>query len=217
MAHYDGMREVHEREDRSKPQDPAEYAAQELEDCYWIKRGTTAKAETEKIIREAYAEQAAELKARKQDYLTNERQRSHLANVEIPRLQQWVNDLQSDMFINCVYCGHRYGPREDTPVAMADVLKAHIEKCPEHPLSHSRAELEALREKLPKTADGVPVMPGMVVHFHNSTATVRKVCDGGEYGYTVETEDVDGPQGWVPLRDCYSTREAAEAERNSAE
>jgi len=22
----------------------------------------------------------------------------------------WVNDLQSDMYVNCVYCGHRYGP-----------------------------------------------------------------------------------------------------------
>ncbi len=44
-------------------------------------------------------------------------------------------------------CGHRYGPREDTPVAMADVLKEHIEQCPEHPLSEAKREIEWLREE----------------------------------------------------------------------
>jgi DNA-directed RNA polymerase subunit RPC12/RpoP len=50
-------------------------------------------------------------------------------------LRQWVDDLQSGMYINCVYCGYRYGPKENTPVTMADILKEHMEKCPEHPLS----------------------------------------------------------------------------------
>ena len=63
---------------------------------------------------------------------------------EYSRFKAWVNDLQSGMYINCVYCGHRYGPREDTPVAMADVLKAHIEQCPEHPLSKARARIADL-------------------------------------------------------------------------
>lgn len=57
------------------------------------------------------------------------------------QLTQWVSDCQSGMYINCVYCGHRYGPQEDTPVAMADVLREHIEKCPKHPLSEARAKL----------------------------------------------------------------------------
>jgi hypothetical protein len=65
---------------------------------------------------------------------------------EIERLQQWVNDLHSDMYINCVYCGHRYGPEEDTPVAMADVLKIHIEQCPKHPLSAAKKEIERLNK-----------------------------------------------------------------------
>ena len=60
---------------------------------------------------------------------------------ENERLTNWVNDLQSGMYINCVYCGHRYGPSKDTPVAMADVLKAHIEKCPKHPMSALRSQL----------------------------------------------------------------------------
>lgn len=52
---------------------------------------------------------------------------------ELARLRQWVNDLQAGCYINCVYCGHRYGPDTEVPASMADVLKAHIEQCPEHP------------------------------------------------------------------------------------
>ena len=70
-----------------------------------------------------------------------------LRDAEVERLTKWVNDLQSGMFINCVYCGHRYGPKEDTPVAMADVLKAHIEKCPKHPMSALKSEVERLTKE----------------------------------------------------------------------
>ncbi len=61
------------------------------------------------------------------------------------RLQEWVNDLQADKYINCVYCGHRYGPDTEVPAAMADVLKEHIESCPKHPMSALKAERTALR------------------------------------------------------------------------
>jgi hypothetical protein len=64
------------------------------------------------------------------------------------RLKTWVADLQSGMYVNCVYCGHRYGPGETTPVSMADALKAHIEVCPEHPLSHEKAAREAAESAL---------------------------------------------------------------------
>jgi hypothetical protein len=63
---------------------------------------------------------------------------------ECDRLQKWVDDLQSGMYVNCVYCGHRYGPCETTPVSMADALKAHVEQCPKHPLFEARQAL--LRE-----------------------------------------------------------------------
>jgi hypothetical protein len=46
--------------------------------------------------------------------------------VENERLMQWVDDLQSGMYVNCVYCGHRYGPQESTPVTVADALKQYI-------------------------------------------------------------------------------------------
>ena len=72
------------------------------------------------------------------------------AIAEIERLRGHVNDLQSGMYINCVYCGHRYGPDPGTPVAMADVLKAHIEECPKHPLLHAKAEIERLRKEVKK-------------------------------------------------------------------
>ncbi len=65
---------------------------------------------------------------------------------EVSRYREWVNDLQSGMYVNCVYCGHRYGPSEETPVSMADVLKEHIEHCPEHPMSKLKAENERIRQ-----------------------------------------------------------------------
>ena len=52
---------------------------------------------------------------------------------ECDRFRRWINDLQSGMYVNCVYCGHRYGPADETPVSMADALKAHVEECPERP------------------------------------------------------------------------------------
>ena len=64
---------------------------------------------------------------------------------EAERHQIWVNDLQSGMYINCAYCGHRYGPENKVPASMADVLKEHIEKCPEHPMSKLRAELKQVK------------------------------------------------------------------------
>ena len=67
---------------------------------------------------------------------------------ENKKLLQWVADLQSGMYVNCVYCGHRYGTQKDTPVSMAEVLKQHIEQCPQHPLSQARAEIALLTARI---------------------------------------------------------------------
>lgn len=67
---------------------------------------------------------------------------------DVERYKSWVNDLHSGMYINCVYCGHQYGPKDRVSMAMADVLKEHIEKCPKHPMSLLRAENERLEEDL---------------------------------------------------------------------
>lgn len=65
---------------------------------------------------------------------------------ENERLQQWVNDLQAGRYVNCVYCGHRHGPEDEVPVAMADALKDHIAACPQHPLSAAEADARGLAE-----------------------------------------------------------------------
>lgn len=70
----------------------------------------------------------------------------HEAAEEIERLEIWVNDLQSGMYVNCVYCGHRYGPGETTPVSMADALKAHIEQCSKHPMATLKLQNNLLRD-----------------------------------------------------------------------
>lgn len=64
---------------------------------------------------------------------------------ENDRLRAWVADLQSGQYVNCVYCGHRYGPGETTPVSVADALKAHVATCAEHPLAKLKVVLEAVR------------------------------------------------------------------------
>lgn len=53
----------------------------------------------------------------------------------IHELEQWVADLQSGMYVNCVYCGYRYGPNPETSTSLADVLKAHVQQCPKHPMA----------------------------------------------------------------------------------
>lgn len=72
------------------------------------------------------------------------------ARNERDKLETWVNDLQSGMYINCVNCGHRYGPK--VPATMADVLKEHIEQCPEHPMSALKAERDLMGRQLDKSA-----------------------------------------------------------------
>lgn len=61
---------------------------------------------------------------------------------EIDRLKAWISDLQSGMYVNCVYCGHRYGPNPGTPITMAEILRRHVEQCPEHPMSKLKHALE---------------------------------------------------------------------------
>ena len=103
--------------------------------------GTT---ESERIISELRAEIAQWQK----DYAENEAQRSHLANELIPQLEQWISDLQSGMYVNCVYCGHRYGPKDSVPTTMADALKKHVEQCLKHPMSALRSQLADLQTTL---------------------------------------------------------------------
>jgi len=67
---------------------------------------------------------------------------------EVRRYRRWVADLQSGMFINCVYCGHRYGPAESVGVSMQDVLKKHVQQCSEHPMSALKRNNERLLDAI---------------------------------------------------------------------
>jgi hypothetical protein len=73
---------------------------------------------------------------------------------ENKRLEGWIDDLQSGMFINCVYCGHRYGPKDNTAVAMRKQLYEHISKCPKHPLSKAQAEIAKLQKRIVELGGG---------------------------------------------------------------
>ena len=63
---------------------------------------------------------------------------------KIGRLEKWIDDLQSDMFINCVYCGHQYGPNDEVGPSMRDALKAHVEQCRSHPMYELKNRIEVL-------------------------------------------------------------------------
>ena len=78
------------------------------------------------------------------------------AEAEVARLQAWVSDLQAGTYINCVYCGHRYGPddvaAESIPRAeatgkpsMAEALRQHVATCPRHPMAALEARLRTIR------------------------------------------------------------------------
>lgn len=82
------------------------------------------------------------------DMLQSVIDRGIVVEAERDKLQQWVHDLQAGMYINCVYCGHRYGPDDEVPATMAQALKEHVEQCPKHPMSSLRVERDRLREAL---------------------------------------------------------------------
>ncbi len=71
------------------------------------------------------------------------------AQAEIEQLNKWVDDCQSSMYINCVYCGHRYGPDDgDHLNSMRDALREHVAKCPKHPMSSLLTQRDKLADAL---------------------------------------------------------------------
>lgn len=103
---------------------------------------------------------------------------------ERDRLKQHVADLQSGMYINCVYCGHRYGPADSTPVSKAEMLKVHIMECPEHPMSELKASLEL--EKLYRMNSWIREMT--LERFLNGVRVLWNI-DEREYLACINAED----------------------------
>jgi hypothetical protein len=61
---------------------------------------------------------------------------------ELERKRKWIEDLQNKGFVNCVYCGCRFGPAETTAPVLSDVLKRHMEECSKHPMSDLKKRLD---------------------------------------------------------------------------
>lgn len=66
----------------------------------------------------------------------------------------------------------------------------------------------AIIDKLETTADGVPVIPGMVVWFESAIGTIWH-CKATQFVYDT-LDEILTPWGWISLDKCYSTREAVE-------
>ena len=82
----------------------------------------------------------------------------------------WVSDLQSGMYINCVYCGHRYGPQDKVPSTMADALKAHIEVCEKHPMRAIKKERDLTLAQLKTMRDAAAELITLLKDFHYTKA-----------------------------------------------
>ncbi len=113
---------------------------------------------------------------------------------EADRLHRWISDLQRGIYVNCVYCGHRYGPEDEVPTSMADVLKEHIEHCPEHPMSKLKQEFAQLQEQL-KYAEGAMEIEAFDarqlrqdVELLAAQATIMREALKAAYGIIIEFE-----------------------------
>jgi DNA-directed RNA polymerase subunit RPC12/RpoP len=100
--------------------------------------------------------------------------REEFLEEEIRRLRGLVKDLQSGMYINCVYCGHRYGPQDEVQVSMAEALKRHVEQCPAHPMSKLKRENELLRNAISAIPEG-DIILRLILEAENKTVPPKPV------------------------------------------
>ena len=102
---------------------------------------------------------------------------------------------------------------------MENDIRGYLRTLPPHVASRQAARLlsdaadeierlQAIIDKLPKTADGVPIVPGMIAWCHHCGITRAELI--GEFGVTIE-----GPTVWCDgMADAdglYGTRKAADA------
>jgi hypothetical protein len=71
--------------------------------------------------------------------------------------------------------------------------------------------LRAIVAKLPKTADGAPVVPGMTLFYIHPKGKVYSVLIGFDLDETWVNYAANGDRARLGIGDCYSTRAAAEA------
>lgn len=98
--------------------------------------------------------------------------------------------------------------------AMAHLRRFRPDGVPPPPSDDIIERLLAVVERLPRTADGVPVVPGMNLYsrrvdYDFGCIAIRVEPESDE----IECRDVRGVEFDLPARECYSTRAAAEAAR----
>jgi hypothetical protein len=72
------------------------------------------------------------------------------------------------------------------------------------------AEIERLHEALPRTKDGVAVVPGMKLWYRHPKGKVYERQGAHMFDETFHY-DTEGNRVWIGVEDCYSSREAAES------
>lgn len=87
-------------------------------------------------------------------------------NDEIEALNAWIADLQSGLYVNCIYCGHRYAP--GVPAARDVALYSHITQCKKHPLSKALARVAELEQQQYEWAEIINSLACMVINGPNS-------------------------------------------------
>jgi len=92
-----------------------------------------------------------------------------VAEAHAAELERWVDDLQSGMYVNCVYCGHRYGPDTETP--MRSTLEAHIALCPKHPLSAMKQRAEQAEAHNKELIDALKASRAEMIRRSNAVNT----------------------------------------------
>ena len=104
---------------------------------------------------------------------------AHIDELERERdeARAWVNDLHSGMYVNCVYCGLRYGPTDKTAPTMTEQLTAHVEVCPKHPLSAAKKRTAALEGALEPFVRALNAAEGSYPGMPDEMSVMRKSFD----------------------------------------
>lgn len=99
-------------------------------------------------------------------------------DIEIERLRKWVDNLQDDRVVTCVYCGHEYPP--GTGTAQEIILTNHIKNCPDHPLRAAESEIERLRAENAELKSILESVKQDFAHEHTSAVNAVPVNREGE-------------------------------------
>jgi len=105
---------------------------------------------------------------------------------EIARLEQWIDDLQSGLYINCVYCGYNFGREDSVDESMRTSLQKHMETCPKHPMSILKLrneKLEGFKTEIDELMElmvdqynsGIQYMPNYNFFFQEVCKSVDKI------------------------------------------